>query len=80
MATVATYASRFGSLENAYELAGLTNCRRSDASLIEDLVRLHQRVGRLSDKLITAEPGMVSGQTYRNRFGSLANAYKLAGL
>ncbi len=80
MSAVRTYVKRFGSLPNAYRMAGLDVTRKNDATMIGDLAALHRRVGRLTDKIINQEPSMFTTQTYRARFGSMGNAYKLAGI
>lgn len=53
--------------------------RRRDPDLIEALKGLHKRVGPLTGRKIQHEPTTPSLQAYRDRFGDLATAYKLAG-
>lgn len=53
--------------------------RCSDEELIERLRKLALRRGRLSGKLIDAEPDCPPTRQYRRRFGSLREAYRLAG-
>jgi len=52
---------------------------KTDEELLGDLRTLHASEGKLSWNAIKDSPQVVSPQTYRNRFGSLQNAYKLAG-
>lgn len=80
MSAVRTYLKRFGSLPNAYKLAGLDVSMKSEATMIEELAKLHRRLGKITDQLINAEPNMLTAQTYRARFGGMKNAYKLAGI
>jgi DNA invertase Pin-like site-specific DNA recombinase len=80
MSAVRTYVKRFGSLPNAYKLAGLDMSLKNEATMIDDLVSLHRRTGKLTDKLINSQPGMFTAQTYRARFGSMKSAYERAGI
>ncbi|ESQ89942.1 recombinase family protein [Asticcacaulis benevestitus] len=85
-----TYLVRFGSLKNAYELAGFDtdkrNCRTprrkkySDEFLFAGLRRLHAIHGWLSAAIIHADDELPAPQHYKKRFGSLGAAYRLAGL
>ena len=51
----------------------------STQHLLDSLRALIKREGRVSERLIESVEGMPSATTYINRFGSLRNAYKLAG-
>jgi len=51
----------------------------TDADLLDDLRCLLASHGRLSLNLIKHSPDIASPSTYRNRFGSLRNSYKLIG-
>lgn len=53
--------------------------RYTNADLIERLRRLYRKHGRLSHRLIAAEPEAPSAGVYAERFGSLKVAYRLAG-
>lgn len=83
--TIATYIKRFGSIENAYTLIGYQrpsypNWRSvSDDALLDGLRRLLEARGYLSVRLIETDPALPSCQTYCRRFGSLFEAYRLAG-
>lgn len=50
-----------------------------DRTMLERLSGLLAKHGRLSPKLIRAAEGLPSPATYRNRFGSLSNAYRAIG-
>ena len=50
-----------------------------DGDVLALLRALLAKHGRLSSKLIDAEPGMLSAQTYQRRFGSLIEAYRRIG-
>jgi len=51
----------------------------SDQTLLDDLKILIKRKHRVTEKLIDAAPDLASSDIYRHRFGSLRNAYLLAG-
>jgi DNA invertase Pin-like site-specific DNA recombinase len=51
----------------------------STQSLLNSLKAFIKREGRVSERLIESSEGMPSATTYINRFGSLRNAYQLAG-
>ncbi|MCI3133133.1 recombinase family protein [Phenylobacterium aquaticum] len=53
--------------------------RLDDASMIECLRGVFAKYGRLTSDLIDAEEGLPCTEVYRKRFGSLVNAYRLAG-
>ncbi len=80
MASAAQYRTRFGGLKVAYNLAGIYDQRPSDEALLQDLVRLHEEVGRLSWRRIARATGVASALTYQHRFGSLGAACALAGI
>lgn len=63
----------------AQELIGRWPRNRSDAELLESLKMIIAKEGRISTALIVATPNVPSPQTYRTRFGSLVNAYRLLG-
>ena len=52
---------------------------RSNDELIDVLARLLKRKGRLSENIIRRTPGMPSKSTYVSHFGSMMQAYQLAG-
>ena len=52
---------------------------RSDEEVLDNLRALLAATGRLSLNLIKDSAGVPSPSTYRHRFGSLRNAYKLIG-
>ncbi len=51
----------------------------SDEQMLTELRRLFSTTGRLSGILIDEADGLPSSGAYRNRFGSLARAYRLVG-
>jgi DNA invertase Pin-like site-specific DNA recombinase len=52
---------------------------RSDAELLDSLKMILAQEGKISTALIMSTPNVPSPQTYRTRFGSLVNAYRLLG-
>lgn len=87
----ATFQRRFGSLTEAYRLIGLpvgrnppsekcrATLRLSNEQLLERLRRLRRSRGRVSCKIIDASSSMPSTPTYRRRFGSMKQVYRLIG-
>ncbi len=83
------YANRFGSVSRAYRLIGyMPPCcdprlmrprGLSKNEMLRGLRRLLRRHGRLSQKIIRASKEVPSHEIYYERFGSLANAYRLIG-
>jgi DNA invertase Pin-like site-specific DNA recombinase len=65
--------------EQARQTAALRVHDSSDRILIDKLVAFIKREGRVSERLIESTVGMPSPTTYINHFGSLRNAYRLAG-
>jgi hypothetical protein len=53
--------------------------RKTDQELLDDLISLWARKGKLTTDLIKAEPGMSSCHAYYYRFGSLSEAYDRIG-
>ena len=53
--------------------------RRTDQEAIDRLAALGREKGRLTTAIIDAANDMLSAESYRHRFGSLAAAYELAG-
>jgi hypothetical protein len=53
--------------------------RRTDQEAIDRLAALSREKGRLTTAIIDAANDMLSAEAYRDRFGSLATAYELAG-
>ncbi len=52
----------------------------TDYSLLEKLSALHRKAGKLSQKIINQSADLPWASTYRERFGSLYNAYALIGI
>jgi DNA invertase Pin-like site-specific DNA recombinase len=52
---------------------------KSNEQLIADLSAVLKRRGKLSEQLVMDEPNLPSQQTYRARFGSMSEAFALAG-
>jgi len=52
----------------------------SNAEMIQRLRDLHSRIGQVSGPIIDAEDDIPSSNAYKLRFGSLYQAYELAGL
>ena len=69
-------------VESFFTVKGIIQERHrtfTDADMIDWLKRLHVANGRLSAHLIDTTEGAPSSSVYRNRFGSLIEAYKTAG-
>ena len=80
-----TYIRRFGSLDNAFERAGLPannlRCRYTDEQLLEPLKNLAKELGHAPKiKESNSYKGTASTVTYIQRFGSWKNALEAAGL
>lgn len=82
-----TYRKRFGSLRKAYSLIGYDS-RQGRASrlvgmsreeMIVGLERMLALRGHLSGGIINGSPDLPSAVTYRQTFGSLKEAFRLAG-
>lgn len=69
-------ADTFAKAQKAY---ARRNFSTSDAELLDDLRALLVSEGKLSLKCIKNSPDVANPSTYRNRFGSLRNSYKLIG-
>lgn len=74
------YRRRFGSLPNAYRLAGFEIPKKPNDELLADLVHLKERLGWISERAINDEKSIASASVYRRRFGSISKAYELAGI
>lgn len=84
-----SYANRFGSMARAYRLIGYRPRRLdprfmrpqglSKREMLRGLRRLLRRYGRLTQKIIRANKEIPSHEVYYDRFGSLAEAYRLIG-
>ena len=78
---------QFGSLQEAYLAVGYSNFDRKRFSvykftreqLLDGLRGLLNRTGYLTAELINDEPDVPSAQVYRDRFGSLIQAYHAVG-
>jgi hypothetical protein len=91
MPATGTYQRRFGGVTPAYELIGYNSKRRatrslaettrnlSDERLLNALRRLLRKRGKLNARIIDKSKGGPSVGTYRRRFGSLTQAYRLIG-
>tara|TARA_R110002096_G_scaffold266710_1_gene460279 strand:+ start:76427 stop:77488 length:1062 start_codon:yes stop_codon:yes gene_type:complete len=75
----ATYQLRFGGLGKAYKLIGYKREKMVNADLVDGLKRIYKTHGKITHRLIDAEPSIPSREYYVRRFGSLLNAYKYAG-
>jgi DNA invertase Pin-like site-specific DNA recombinase len=85
-----TYKKHFGTLDAAYRLIGLnreewTRIRRPaihirKSVLLSGLRRCYEKNGRISAKLVDADPCIPSEHTYTKIFGRLSDAYRLAGI
>lgn len=53
--------------------------RRSDDEVLADARRVLEQEGRLSIGILDRAPGLLSGQAYMRRFGSLRQLYELLG-
>jgi DNA invertase Pin-like site-specific DNA recombinase len=63
----------------AQEIMRLREQQRSDQEALERLAAVGREKGYLTRAIIGASQDVLSGETYRRRFGSLVAAYKLAG-
>lgn len=80
------YRARFGGLDAAYRAVGY-RCRPaprrgreySDDELIAGVRRLHAKFGYITIALINADRGLPSSSIFVERFGSIIEAYRLAG-
>ena len=90
-AAVSTYRERFGSLEGAYARVGYVSAAKrilrdpmgrpvSQGAILERLATLRLREGRLSARLISADPGLPSLSYIKRHFGSLTAAYALSAV
>jgi len=87
---VSSYVRYFGSLRAAYDAIGYVRKSRwgptrhkslaENDRLLEMLREAHARHGCLSTAMIDADPALPSEHSYRKRFGSLAEAFRLAGI
>jgi DNA invertase Pin-like site-specific DNA recombinase len=87
--SASSYVRIFGTLRNAFAQIGYTappyvnvrddGCRTSREFLIEGLQRLLSTHGYVSGKLINQDPELPHEWVYRDRFGSLLEAYQLVG-
>ena len=79
----ATYRRRFGSFSEALKMVGVqgSEIRYSDDELIELLQEKAEKMGRTPSQVaVTQDDNYPSHTTYINKFGSWAEACKLAGL
>jgi hypothetical protein len=86
---VSSYCRVFGSLRRAYELIGYVTPRyynkrdagrrTSDVHMIDGLKRLLEAHGYLDGALVDRDPELPTQWAYRDRFGSMLAAYRLAG-
>jgi DNA invertase Pin-like site-specific DNA recombinase len=53
---------------------------KSNADMLDQLRSLHKKAGQISRALIDNEPGMPNASLYYHRFGTLLEAYGLAGI
>lgn len=76
-----SYNRWFGGLREAYKRIGFEERFRplSDDELLAKLRKLLKRKGNLTEMIIDDVRGMPSSSTYRNRFGSLSEAYRRVG-
>jgi DNA invertase Pin-like site-specific DNA recombinase len=63
----------------AQEIMRLREQQRSDQEALERLAAVGREKGYLTRAIIGASEDVLSGESYRRRFGSLVAAYKLAG-
>ena len=76
-----SYNRWFGGLREAYKRIGYKERFRplSDDELLAKLRRVLKKKGSLTEILIDNTRGMPASSTYRNRFGSLSEAYRRVG-
>ncbi|MBW4061949.1 DEAD/DEAH box helicase family protein [Candidatus Saccharibacteria bacterium] len=82
MADSSTYRKLFGSWNSALGTAGYPQIRvrRTPEMMLADLRMLVDKYGKLSQPIINSESGVASSSTYALKFGSIANAARLAGV
>lgn len=76
-----SYNRWFGGLRQVYKRIGFKERFRplSDEELLAKLRRALEKRGNLTEVIIDTTRGMPSSTTYRYRFGSLSEAYRLIG-
>jgi hypothetical protein len=89
-----SYQRRFGKVSRAFELIGYIKCaprsfrprnakmitrQLSDEQMVQKLRQLLHLHGYLQRTIIDEDDSTPSASAYKNRFGSLAQAYKLIG-
>lgn len=79
--SVPTYAKWFGGLREVYRRVGYEEKKRARSSeeLLANLRGLFKKNRKVTDAIIDKAPGIPCAATYRRRFGSLSQAYRLAG-
>jgi len=81
---------QFGKISDVYRLLGYNPegrwCPRggaspaSQAQILAELRKLHDKVGYLNEKIINAHPDVPSCSVLQRHFGKLTDAYRLAGI
>jgi hypothetical protein len=87
MPCVSIYSRRFGGLKGAYAQIGYdraaalrVRCRRmSDEDALKRLAQIRDRRGVLTAHIINGSSGLPAADGFRERFGSLEEAYALVG-
>lgn len=90
IACAKTYHSHFGGMEEAYRLVGYeprgsvwnrnNTVRQTPQEILSALGQCYDRHGFINAKLINAERGVPSVEYLKKTFGSLPEAYRLAGI
>lgn len=78
-----TYSGRFGGMENAREKAGVekrNNGPYSDEELLEDLKKVYKTHGNTKAETLNRTEDSATAKVYKDRFGSLSNARRKAGI
>lgn len=86
---VASYRKHFGSMDRAMELVGFQRTwgkyskgrtpMPSDPEMLRMLAAIHAEHGFLSVRLVDADKTIPSVCAFTNRFGTMSNAFALAG-
>jgi DNA invertase Pin-like site-specific DNA recombinase len=63
----------------AQEIFAKHNAAKSNQALLSELATVLAKRGRLSERIVAEQPDLPSQATYRARFGSLSQAFALAG-
>lgn len=85
-----TLRRQFGSIQGAYDALGYRNERwhrppkserpRTKEDMLSILREIYDREGHISEAILNTDPALPNTTLYRYHFGTLSNAYQLAGI